>query len=95
MELFTSATQVLDPGFSTPAMVMSVELPGVDHVVPDAIESAGYGSDGGKEGVTHPNGEHGVFLAEGLSGSHCGAIAGADGATYDKLPDTGHERSEE
>lgn len=47
---------------------VAVELPGVDHVVPYAVEASGQWGDGGEEGVAEPDGKDGVFLSERLAG---------------------------
>ena len=42
------------------------ELEGVVEVVPDAVEATDDGGLRGHEGVTHPDGENGILLAECL-----------------------------
>ena len=47
---------------------MLEELPGVEEVLPDGVEAAGDGSDGGEVVVAEPDEEAGVLLPEGLAG---------------------------
>ena len=49
-------------------MTLAVELPGIEDVVPNAIEAAGQRADGSEKGVAHPDGKDGVLLAKSLTG---------------------------
>ena len=70
----------------------AVELVGVDQVVPDAVEAAGDGGDGGEEGVAHPDGQHGVFLAERLAGGDGVAVVAPYSAAEVELAGAACER---
>ena len=50
--------------------VLAEELPGVEEVVPDSVEAAGHGGDGGEIVDAEPDDEAGVFLAKGLAGGN-------------------------
>ena len=63
--------------------------------MPDAVETAGDGDDGGEEGVAHPDAEDGVLLAEGLAGGDRAAVAAADAAAQPELEDAGEQRGGE
>ena len=46
----------------------TIELPGVEDIVPDAVEAADDGGFWCHERIGHPDGEDGVLLTEGLTG---------------------------
>lgn len=66
-------------------MDVAIELQGVDEVVEYRVESAGECRNRGEKRVAQPNGENGVFLAQGLSGGYGFAIAFADFSPDSKL----------
>ena len=45
----------------------AIKLPGIIDVVPYAVEAADYGGFRGHEGISHPDGEDGVLLAQRLA----------------------------
>ena len=49
-------------------VTLLVEFEGVDDVLPDAVEAAGDGGHGGHVGISQPDQEAWVLLAESLSG---------------------------
>ena len=53
-------------------MLLTVEFPAVEEVLPNGVEAAGYGCDGGHVIVTQPDKEAGVLLAKGLAGGEAG-----------------------
>ena len=44
-----------------------IQLPRIDDIMPDAVETSHYGGDGIEEDETHPDDEDCVFLSESLS----------------------------
>ena len=73
-------------------MPLAVELPGIEDVVPNAIEAASQRADGSEKGVAHPDGKDGVFLSQGLARGNGGTIAAAYVAACGKLEHTGNKR---
>lgn len=55
----------------------TVELVGVEAVLPEDVADRGYGDDRGEVGEDYPDGEDGVFLAEGLADRDAFAVARA------------------
>lgn len=51
----------------------------------NAVEAADDGGDRVEEGVTHPDGENGVLLAETLAGGDAVAIPASDAFPEDEL----------
>ena len=66
----------------------TIELPGIEDVVPDAVEAADEGGFGSHEGVCHPDGEDCVLLTEGLTGSDFSDIS-----AQCELQDAAHQRN--
>ena len=60
--------------------------------MPYAVEASGYGGDGGEEGVAHPDGQHGVFLAERLAGGDGVAVVAPYSAAEVELAAAACER---
>ena len=73
-------------------LAAAVELPGVEAVVPDGVETAGDGRDRVHESVTHPDLEDGILLAEGLAGADAAAVARPDGPAGPELEDAAGKR---
>ena len=73
-------------------LFVAVELVGVDEVVPDAVEAAYYGGDGGEEGVAYPDGEDCVFLTAGLAGGDFLSVEAPDLAPEPELEGAAYER---
>lgn len=63
--------------------------------MPDAVEATDYRSDGGEEGVSHPDGEYGVLLAECLTGGYGVVVAVADLSSEPKLQGATNERDDD
>ena len=72
-------------------LALLVELPAVKDVVPYAVETTGDGAHGGEEGVAHPDGKHGVLLAQTLSGGNGAAVTTAYPAAEGKLDGAAEE----
>ena len=73
---------------------MTVQLPGIIDIVPDAVESARDADCGRQESVSHPDCKNGVLLAEGLRSGYFAAIAATYGTTGSKLENAGQKRGE-
>ena len=73
---------------------MTVQLPGIIDIVPDAVESARNADCGRQESVSHPDCKNGVLLAEGLRSGYFATIAAAYRTAGSKLENTGKERGE-
>lgn len=76
-------------------MFVAVKLVGVYYVVPDAVEAAYYRSDGGEEGVSHPDGEYGVLLSECLTGGYGVVVSVADLSAEPELKSATKERDDD
>lgn len=72
-------------------MALTVELPGIDEVLPEDVAAGAYGGYGVEVGVGDPDGEGGVFLAEGLSGVDGVAAGVAYGFAEGELKDAQKE----
>lgn len=73
-------------------MCVAIKLGGVDEVVPDAVEASYEGCDRGEECVSHPDGEHRVFLTERLAGGDGIAVAMTYVAPDCELHHTAYQR---
>ena len=71
---------------------MPRQLPGINDIVPDAVESAGYGYHRLEEGISHPDGEDGVLLTERLRCGDLAAVFLPDLAPRPELEDAGGQR---
>ena len=47
-------------------LALLIELPGIEDIVPNAVEATGHGRDGREKRVAHPNGKYRVFLTQTL-----------------------------
>ena len=64
---------------------MFVQLTGIVNIVPDCVESACNRYKRVPEGISHPDAEYGVLLAEGLAGFDAAATFTAYAPSYPEL----------
>lgn len=73
---------------------MTVQLPGIIDIVPDAVESARNADCRRQKGVSHPDCKDSVFLSKCLRGRNLAAVAATYGTTGSELENAGQKRGE-
>ena len=75
---------------SSTSVIMLIQLPRIDKIMPQRIETAGDGCYRGEERICEPDGKDGILLPERLSARYNFAVTRTDVTSKGKLHQTAY-----